>query len=261
MAELKDENAVENVENNDNENVEVEEESNEEESSSPKVVDPTLEGLQFFYESNKKMINYVGGSIALVVGLFVFYKFYYLPDQEKQASNEIFWAQTFFEKDSFNIALKGGYMVRTSEGDKTMMGFEQVADQYGITSAGSLANYYAGICYLRTGQYEKAIELLQKYDGGDMIVSSIAVGCIGDANMELNRVDEALKYYLKAAEKNANTFTTPIYLKKAAFAYELKNNYAEALTIYERIKKEHGKSNEAREIEKNISKVKALGNL
>ena len=78
MAELKEENPVENVENNENENVDVEEESNEEEVSSPKTIDPTLEGLQFFYEKNKKMINYVGGSIALVVGLFVFYKFYYL---------------------------------------------------------------------------------------------------------------------------------------------------------------------------------------
>lgn len=261
MAELKEENPVENVENNENENVEVEEESNEEESSKPKVVDPTLEGLQFFYEANKKMINYVGGGILLVVGLFVYYKFYYMPDKEKSAANEIFWAQTFFEKDSFNLALKGGVMVRTSEGDKTMMGFEQVAEEYGITSAGTLANYYAGICCLRTGQFEKAIEYLQKYDGNDMMIAPIAIGCIGDANMELNRVDEALKYYLKAAEKNSNTFTTPIYLKKAAFAYELKNNYAEALNIYERIKKEHSRSNEAREIEKYISKVKALGNL
>ena len=79
--------------------------------------------------------------------------------------------------------------------------------------------------------------------------------------MELNRVDDALKYYLKAAEKNSNDFTTPVYLKKAAFAYELQKNYAEALNIYERIKKEHGRSNESREIEKYISKVKALGNL
>lgn len=260
MAELKEENPVENVDNNENENVEVEEESNEE-SAKPKVVDPTLEGIQFFYESNKKMINYVGGAIALVVGLFVFYKFYYMPDKEKAAANEIFWAQNFFEKDSFNLALKGGVMVRTSEGDKAMMGFEQVAEEYGITSAGTLANYYAGICCLRIGQFERAIEFLQKYDGNDMMIAPIAIGCIGDANMELNRVDEALKYYLKAAEKNSNTFTTPIYLKKAAFAYELKNNYAEALNIYERIKKEHGRSNEAREIEKYISKVKALGNL
>ncbi len=262
MSELKEENPVENVENNENENEVTEEVANEEEeASTPKAMDPTLEGLQFFYEKNKKMINYVGGSIVLVVGLFVGYNFYYLPDKEKAAANEIFWAQTFFEKDSFNIALKGGYMVRTSEGDKTMMGFEQIAEEFSITSAGSLAHYYAGICCLRTAQYESAFEHLQKYDGNDMIIAPIAIGCIGDANMELNKTDEALKYYLKAAEKNSNNFTTPVYLKKAGFTYELKANYPEALNIYERIKREYGKSNEAREIDKSIAKVKALGNL
>lgn len=257
MANLKDEKEVENTEVNEVESTE--EEIVEEKSSKP--VDPTLEGIQFFYESNKKMINYVGGGLAIIIALFVGYKYYWLPDKEKQAANDIFWAQSFFERDSFNIALNGGMMVRTAEGDKTMMGFEQVADEYALTSVGSLAHYYAGICCLRTAQYEKAIEHLQKYDGNDLVVAPVAIGAIGDANMELNRVDEALKFYLKAAEKNSNNFTTPIYLKKAGFAYELKNNYAEALTTYERIKKEYPRSNEAKEIDKYIAKVKTQGNL
>lgn len=257
MAELKDENQVDNVEINENE---VNEEDSVQESA-PKVIDPTLEGIQFYYEKNKKMINLVGGGLAIIIGLFVGYKYYWLPDKQKAASNDIFWAQSFFERDSFKLALKGGIMVRTAEGDKTMMGFEQVADEYGMTTVGSLANYYAGICHLRTGQFEKAIEYLQKYDGNDMMVAPVAIGAIGDANMELNKIDEALKYYLKAAEKNSNNFTTPIYLKKAGFAYELKSNYPEALATYDRIKREYPRSNEAKEIEKSIAKVKTLGNL
>ena len=74
-------------------------------------------------------------------------------------------------------------------------------------------------------------------------------------------MDEAVKFYLKAAEKRTNNFTTPIYLKKAALAYELQKNYAEALSIYERIKKEYARSTEARDIEKYIAKAKTLGNL
>ena len=71
----------------------------------------------------------------------------------------------------------------------------------------------------------------------------------------------AIKFYLSAAEKSTNTFTTPLFLKKAAFGYELKANYPEALALYERLKSEYAKSNEAREIEKYIARVKVLGNI
>jgi tetratricopeptide (TPR) repeat protein len=135
---------------------------------------------------------------------------------------------------------------------------KQIADEYSMTKTGSLAHYYAGICNLRTGKFEQAIEHLQNYNGNDEMVSSIAVGAIGDCNMELNRVDEAIKFYLKAADKSSNSFTTPLYLKKAGFAYEQKSNFSEALALYERIKKEYGKSNEGREIDRDIAKVKVL---
>ena len=226
-----------------------------------KPIDPSLEGIQLVYEKNKKLINYIGAGLAIVVAAFCFFKLYYLPEQEKEAANEIFWAQDLFAVDSFNLALKGGIMVMAPDGQKQMKGFEQVADEYGMTKTGNLANYYAGICYLRTGKFEQAIEFLKKYDGKDDIVSSIAVGAVGDCYMELNKQDEALKYYLKATDKSLNSFTTPFYLKKAGFVYELKSNYREALAAYERIQKEYPKSTEAANIEKYISKVKTLGNL
>jgi tetratricopeptide (TPR) repeat protein len=106
-----------------------------------------------------------------------------------------------------------------------------------------------------------SISFLEKYDGSDAIVAPIAIGAIGDCNLELNRVDEAVSYYLKAADRNKNNFTTPHYLKKAGFAYELKSNYTEALAAYERIQKEFAASEEGKVIEREIAKVKVLGNL
>lgn len=226
-----------------------------------KSIDPSLEGVQLYYEKNKKMVTYVGGGLVVIIAAICFFKLYYLPEQEKEAANEIFWAQNYFEKDSFNIALKGGVMVMSADGQKQMMGFEQVADQYSMTKTGSLANYCAGVCYLRTGKFEQAIEFLSKYDGKDDIIAPIAVGAIGDCNVELNRMDEAAKYYLKAADKSHNNFTAPHFLKKAGFVYEQKGEYAKALDTYERIQKEFAKSDEGRDIEKDIAKVKALGNL
>jgi tetratricopeptide (TPR) repeat protein len=218
-------------------------------------------GLEVFYEKNKKAITYGGGAILAIVALFSFYKFYWLPGQEKEANNEAFFAQTYFEKDSFLVALNGGLNVQTADGPKTMMGFNEIADNFGATKTGNLANYYAGICLLRTGKFAEAIEALGKFNGKDEMVAPVATGAIGDANMELNNIDEAIKFYLKAAEQSNNDFTTPIYLKKAAFAYEQKANYTEALATYERLKNEFAKSSEAREVDKYIARVKTLGNI
>jgi len=226
-----------------------------------KQVDPSLEGIQLFYEKNKRLINPIGGGLLAVVAAFCFFKFYYLPEQEKEALNEIYWAESLMEKDSFNLALKGGIMVNSPDGQKTMMGFEQIANDYSMTKTGNLANYYAGVCYMRSGKFEEAIDYLSKYSGNDEIVAAIAVGAIGDCNMELNRIDDAIKYYLKAADMRSNGFTTPLYLKKAGFAYEQKGEYAGALKAYERIKKEFSRSNEAREAEIAVARVKTLGNL
>jgi hypothetical protein len=79
--------------------------------------------------------------------------------------------------------------------------------------------------------------------------------------MELNQVDDAIKYYTKAADKNTNNFTTPYYLKKAAFAQELKGDYNGAVQSLERIQKEYSSTNEGRDIQRDIARVKALGNL
>lgn len=220
-----------------------------------------LFGLEVFYENNKKVINYGGTAVVAVVALFCFYKFYWLPGQEKEAQNEAFFAQTYFDKDSFNLALNGGRIEKTADGDKTVMGFNEIADSYSGTKTGNLANYYAGICYLRTGKFQEAIDALEKYSGNDEMIAPMAIGAIGDAHMELNHADEAVKYYEKAADKSSNGFTTPLFLKKAGFALETKGNYAEALTYYERIKNEYTRSTEGREIDKYIARVKTEGNL
>lgn len=251
MADLNEETTVETNDNSVEETV----------AETRKSIDPNLQGIQLYFEQNKKMITYVGGGLALIIAAFLFFNLYYLPEQENEAVNEIFWAENLFEKDSFNLALKGGIMVMSADGQKQMKGFEQVAEEYSITKTGNLANYYAGICYLRIGKFDQAIEFLSKYSGSDETIAPIAIGAIGDCHMELNKVDEAIKYYSKAADKSKNNFTTPYYLKKAALANENKANYSEALQNYERIQKEYPRSTEGLEVEKDIAKVKALGNL
>jgi tetratricopeptide (TPR) repeat protein len=225
-------------------------------------VEGQLDRAELFFHDYKKQIGIAASLILAVVAIIVAYKMWYVPTKDAEAQAELFYPEQYFEKDSFALAISGGKTVKLPDGtDKTIKGFEEIADEYSLTPSGNLARYYLGISYLRIGKYEEAIEQLEKFSTDDIILSSVAIGAMGDANMELNKPDEAIKYYLKAADKNSNTFTSPIYLKKAATAQESKGNYADAIKIYERIQKEYSKSTEARDIEKFITRAKMLGNL
>ena len=168
--------------------------------------------------------------------------------KNREAQAAMFMAQRYFEADSLTKALNG---------DGVNMGFLAIADEYSSTDAGNLANYYLGVIYMQKGQFDNAIESLGKFDSDDLIVSSMALGLIGDAYLEKNDQENALKYYLEAASKNKNTFTTPMYMMRAGLVYEMQNKWEEALKQYESIKKEYYRSAEGQEIDKYISRANA----
>jgi tetratricopeptide (TPR) repeat protein len=219
-------------------------------------VEETVGKAEMFFDKNKKMVGYVGAAIAVLATAIIAYKMWYIPEQNKEAQAQMYMAQSLFDKDSLNLALKGGNYNAT-----TFTGLEEVAENYGSTPSGKVAEYMVGVALLNQGKYQDAIDHLENFSSDDVMLSAVATGAIGDAKMELNEVDAAIKYYQKAADINTNSFTTPIYLKKAALAYESKSEFADALKLYERIQKEYSKSAEGRDIEKYIQRVKTAGNL
>jgi len=217
-------------------------------------VEEAFSKTELYIENNKKSLSIIALAVVALIGGYFAYKYWYVAGEEASARREMFRAEAFFEKDSLDKAINGDPATNS-------LGFEQIADDYGITPSGNLAEYYLGICYLKKGQYEQAIEHLEDFNSKDQVVAPIATGAIGDAKLELGQIDEAITYYLKAAEQSNNKFTTPIYLKKAALANEDRGNYADAVKLYERIKNEFNETQEGRDIEKYIARAKALGNL
>ena len=217
-------------------------------------VEEAFTKTELYIENNKKSLSIIAVVIVALVGGYFAYKYWYVAGEETKARAEMYKAEAFFEKDSIDKAINGDLASNT-------LGFAQIADDYGITPSGNLAEYYLGISYLKKGQYEQAIEHLEDFNSKDQIVAPIATGAIGDAKMELGLTDEAITYYIKAAEQSNNKFTTPIYLKKAALANEEKQAYADAVKLYERIKNDFNETAEGRDIEKFIARAKTLGNL
>ncbi len=208
------------------------------------TVEEALSKTESFIENNQKIILIiVGVLIVIVLGFFGFRK-YYLEPKEKEAQGQMFMAEMYFEQDSLSKALNG---------DGNYLGFLDIIDQYGLTKSANLASYYAGISYLKLGDFEQAIEYLKDFDGNDKVAAPMATGAIGDAYMELDNVDKAIGYYIDAADQSNNELTAPLFLMKAGMAYEIQGNYRKALELYKRIKKEYPRSFEGTQIDKFIS--------
>ena len=185
--------------------------------------------------------------ILVIIGAFLGYHKFIKAPKIEEASSQIFGAQNYFEKDSFNLALNG---------DGNVLGFIEIADKYSSTPSGNLANLYAGLSYLYTNEYDNAIKYLKKFSSDDLLLANMAIANIGDAYMQLGNYKKAAEYYQKASASKVNDFSTPIFLMKNGIALEKANDYKEAVKVYEKIEKEYPSSVEARDIEKYIERAK-----
>ena len=208
-------------------------------------VEEALSKTELWIENNQKTLWII--LIALLVVAFGIYGVTkYKQKRDKAASSLIYKAQDHFNKEEYDVALNG---------DGNNLGFLDIVNTYGSTKTGKLAAYYAGISYMKQGNYQDAIEYLKKYTNNDQVLAPLALGAIGDCYMELDDLHSAAQYYGKAARKNPNDFTSPLFLTKEGNTYEILGEYNKALDAYKTLKKDYPLSNEAFEISKNIANV------
>lgn len=209
-------------------------------------LEDALTSSEQFIEKNQKMIVNVIVALMIIIGVYFGYQKFISEPKAVEASNQIFGAQNYFAKDSFNLALNG---------DGNILGFIEIADKYSSTPSGNLANYYAGLSYLYTGEYENAIKYLKKFSSDDLLMNNMAIANIGDAYMQLGDYKKASEHYTKAAATKTNEFSTPIFLMKSGMAAEKAGDFKSALNSYEQIEREYPNSPEARDIEKYIERT------
>ena len=199
-----------------------------------------------FYNKNKNVINIGLLAVVVIVGGYFAYNRFIKAPNEKKAQEMVFHAQQNFAIDSFKLALNG---------DGNNYGFLQVIDKYGGTQAGNLAKYSAGVCYVKLGEYQKGIDHLKDFSGGDNLVQAYAYGLTGDAYMELNKTEDGIEYYKKAGHYSDNELSAPLYLFRAGLALEKAGKTQDAVAIYKEIKEKYPQTNEGREMDKYLARL------
>jgi TolA-binding protein len=200
----------------------------------PEAIKEKLIGAETWLESNPKIVIGLAALLLLIAGGYFGFQ-YYKSSQDELAQKEMFQAVFYFEADSLNKALNG---------DGNNLGFLGIIDDYGITDAGNLANFYAGASYLKQGKWELARLYLEDFSANDLLVQARAYSLIGDSYMEEEKFEDAAKFYNKAANYEPNKYFSPTYLMKEALAYEKLNQNDKAKETYDKVITQYWDSSE-----------------
>lgn len=192
----------------------------------------------FFVKYKKAILIAVAVIIVAIVGVFVYMSQISGPREDK-ASTMLGKGQTYFNNEMFDQALNGD--------GAGFVGFAKLASSYSGTKAGNLANLYAGLCYANLGKWAEAQKSLDAFSSkGDQMISPAAEAALGDAYAHLNQLDKAVEAFKKAAsmaddkaDDNANNSLSPSFLLKAGEILESQGKKADALGIYQDIKKKY----------------------
>ena len=90
----------------------------------------------FIEQYRKQLVICVAVVVAVVVAVILFNTYYLVP-RAQEAKEALLPAVAAFENDQYELALRG---------DESFDGFAAIVDDYGMTDAGELATYYAGVC-------------------------------------------------------------------------------------------------------------------
>lgn len=196
---------------------------------------------QFKTNKNLRLTTFaVGGLGLLLAGYFLYKQFVSNPKNEKS-------------KDSWYVGLNYAKVDSTDVAIDELNAQVKKFDGY---MGGEIAQFVLARQYMAKGEFKKALEELEGVNVNDTYVAALTIGLQGDCYSEMNKYPEAYDLYMEAAEKNANEFTSPMYLMKAGLHAEELKNFENAVDCYQRIKDEYPAYATQKTIDKYLAKAK-----
>ena len=209
------------------------------------TIENALGRTEAWFEKNWKTVAVAIAAVLVVAaGVYAYEGLYKIP-RGKKAAAAMWVAEQLFIAGEYATALNG---------DGTNLGFVDVVASFGGTREARLAAHYAGICLLKQGELDGALEYLGKYRAvrgvTGAIVNAENEGLKGDVYVQKGDYAAAAGHFRKAADADDNILTTPMYLKKLGLALEAAGDYTGAVAAYKRVSGEYPSSLEARDIDK-----------
>lgn len=201
-----------------------------------------------FWTRYGKLTTAISVAVILLAGGWYAWQNFVKKPKEAKAVEAMFRAEEYYRMDSVNKALNG---------DGQYWGFLKVIDQYGGTKAGNMANFYAGSCYIKLNENEKALKYLKKFSTSSRPLQARAYKLMADAYGDLGQNSNALEYYKKAAYHfdEEEAFAADCLFTAAYFAQKVMNDTKAATSLFQELKKKYPSTQQALEAETYLAQM------
>ncbi|MBO9617959.1 MAG: tetratricopeptide repeat protein [Niabella sp.] len=207
-----------------------------------------IDNLRVFWLQYGKKISLILGAVVVVAAGYMLYKSFVQKPKIEEALDKGFKAEEYYRKDSFNLALNG---------DGVNPGFVAIASKYSGTPMGNLANFYAGVCYVKLNQNDKAVKYLNDFKSDSKQVQQRTYKLLGDAYGDLGNGAKALENYKKAAtEFEADQMASADALFSAAYlAQHILNDKKQAIDLYTQLKEKYPRTQQGFDADKYLAQL------
>ncbi|MBC7651469.1 MAG: tetratricopeptide repeat protein [Deinococcales bacterium] len=206
--------------------------------------DALLKAQSLWAKYGKYITAFLIGFVVAIGG-FIAYKQFVTKPKEEKAAEAIYKAQQYFQLDSSKLVL---------DGDGSNKGVLYIMKNYGGTKAANLAHYYAGVSYLKLGDFNKAIEHLKDFSTNAKQIQAAAYGVLGDAYAEAGKKDDAVSSYTKASKTfEFDDALSSEYLFRAALLSSTIGKSKEAVALFKALKEKFPKTEKAAQADKYIN--------
>ncbi len=171
-------------------------------------------------QNNQKIIVWCSLAIAAVVAVVLVYIYLIHEPGVNKANDEV-------GKADIQLALGNDSVA--------MAQYMSVADNYGH-DAGNRAALQAACLLYQKGEYEKALNYLDKFSPTESLIGAAAYSLKGDCYVNLDNLDKAVSAYKDAISKSDNSaLYTPFFMMKLARVYREQKNYSAEAALYQEI--------------------------
>ncbi len=199
-----------------------------------------------FFEKNRTAVLSVLGAILLaIVGAFFWNREQASKNQEATSKLEVVIKR--YEAGNYSGAI---------EGDSTTTGLKDIAKTYSGTPSGEQAKLYLANAYFQLRNYDEAQRAFESISSSAPLVKGSALAGEAACYEQKKEYKKAAQLFRRASEIVRNDAIAAIYLENAGRNFEFAGEKSDALSIYEKLKKDYPQAAATRNVEPIIARLK-----